>query len=364
MSCTGDANRTAYVTESLKKIARRIRTYVEGTYEPSMPPQLLDNLTDELLVIASEADTSVSAEEPALTGNARLRLLAWTAADARGATRPLEKALALAVGKRLDRQAQSVQAVLLQAVECATQDREELVGGDCSPAYVKSTRAEIDARVRAAFKKAHDEIYVGFWELVELLPGAEAAARTAAAEAAAHTAALADADGDDMPLDVPADSPPPSSTRAEGRCDFEKDLRENGLRFPWRLVEEYMQQKDNTVPPDLVKALGREAVQSMWQSVGKVRETLAGERWWSYGLPYFVQNLLREKSLDQETIQELEAKVADTERERAALDSENDELLDENAKLRAELQAARLLLAQHERAGWGRGRHVRMGNSW
>ena len=352
------------MTEALQKIARRVRTYTEGLYEPSMPPQLLDNITDELLVIASDAVTAVSAEEPALPGNARLRLLAWTVADARGATRPLEKPLALAVGKRLDRQAQSVQAVLLQAVECATQDREELVGGDCSLAHVSCTRPEIDARVQAAFKKAHDEIYVGFWELVELLPGAEAAARTAAAEAAARTAALTDADGDDFPLDMPAGSPPPSPTKAEGRYDFEKDLREQGLRFPWRLVEEYTQQQDNTVPPDLVKALGREAVQSMWQSVGKVRETLAGERWWSYGLPFFVQNLLREKSFDQETIQELEAKVADTERERAALDSENDELLDENAKLRAELQAARLLLAQHERAGWGRGRHVRMGNSW
>ena len=352
------------MTEALQKIARRVRTYTEGLYEPSMPPQLLDNITDELLVIASDAVTAVSAEEPALPGNARLRLLAWTVADARGATRPLEKPLALAVGKRLDRQAQSVQAVLLQAVECATQHREELVGGDCSLAYVSCTRPEIDARVQAAFKKAHDEIYVGFWELVELLPGAEAAARTAAAEAAARTAALTDADGDDFPLDMPAGSPPPSPTKAEGRYDFEKDLREQGLRFPWRLVEEYTQQQDNTVPPDLVKALGREAVQSMWQSVGKVRETLAGERWWSYGLPFFVQNLLREKSFDQETIQELEAKVADTERERAALDSENDELLDENAKLRAELQAARQLLAQHETAERGRGRHVRMGNSW
>ena len=352
------------MTEALQKIARRVRTYTEGLYEPSMPPQLLDNITDELLVIASDAVTAVSAEEPALPGNARLRLLAWTVADARGATRPLEKPLALAVGKRLDRQAQSVQAVLLQAVECATQDREVLVGGDCSLAYVSCTRPEIDARVQAAFKKAHDEIYVGFWELVELLPGAEAAARTAAAEAAARTAALTDADGDDFPLDMPAGSPPPSPTKAEGRYDFEKDLREQGLRFPWRLVEEYTQQQDNTVPPDLVKALGREAVQSMWQSVGKVRETLAGERWWSYGLPFFVQNLLREKSFDQETIQELEAKVADTERERAALDSENDELLDENAKLRAELQAARQLLAQHETAERGRGRHVRMGNSW
>ena len=111
------------MTEALQKIARRVRTYTEGLYEPSMPPQLLDNITDELLVIASDAVTAVIAEEPALPGNARLRLLAWTVADARGATRPLEKPLALAVGKRLDRQAQSVQAVLLQAVECATQHR-------------------------------------------------------------------------------------------------------------------------------------------------------------------------------------------------------------------------------------------------
>ena len=38
--------------------------------------------------------------------------MAWVVADARGATEPLEKALADTVGKRLDKQAQKVREAL------------------------------------------------------------------------------------------------------------------------------------------------------------------------------------------------------------------------------------------------------------
>jgi len=73
-------------------------------------------LTDELLVIASDVVKSVAAEAKALSGNAGFRLLAWTVADARGATEVLDKPLALTVGRRLDSRALTVREDLAQAV--------------------------------------------------------------------------------------------------------------------------------------------------------------------------------------------------------------------------------------------------------
>ena len=98
--------------EALKVLAQRIRRFPEGEYPPLPHPQLLNQLTDELLVAASDGVKSVAAEAPSISGNSALRLLAWTVADARSATTVLEKPLALTVGKRLDRQAGSVRAQL------------------------------------------------------------------------------------------------------------------------------------------------------------------------------------------------------------------------------------------------------------
>ena len=41
--------------EALRRLARRIRSYPEGKFPPSSPPALLFQLTDELLVVASDA---------------------------------------------------------------------------------------------------------------------------------------------------------------------------------------------------------------------------------------------------------------------------------------------------------------------
>ena len=41
-------------------------------------------------------------------------------------------------------------------------------------------------------------------------------------------------------------------------------------------MEDY-QQEDNSIPPDLAKALGREAIQVMWHSLEAQRETLLKE---------------------------------------------------------------------------------------
>ena len=112
------------VPEALRRLARRIRSYPEGEFPPSPPPALLFQLTDELLVVASDVVLSVGAEgSSALKHNAVLRLLAWTVADARGARKLLSMGDALTVGKRLDRQARSVRAQRLEIVEGAAHAR-------------------------------------------------------------------------------------------------------------------------------------------------------------------------------------------------------------------------------------------------
>ena len=84
-------------------LARRIRSFPEGQHTASPPPRLLHELTDEQIVVATRAVKAVAAEAPPLSGNRTYALLAWTVADARGAAVPLDRPLALTVGKRLDR---------------------------------------------------------------------------------------------------------------------------------------------------------------------------------------------------------------------------------------------------------------------
>ena len=100
----------------LETLARRFLPFPHGNFSPSPPPALLDKITDELLVVASDAVATVAAEQPRPpSGKSLLRLLAWIVADARGASTVLDKLLAETVGKRLDRQAQKVRSTLARA---------------------------------------------------------------------------------------------------------------------------------------------------------------------------------------------------------------------------------------------------------
>ena len=114
-TATGDVQRpteTSKVAIALKQLAQRIRTFPEAKFPPSPPPALLDRITDELLVLSSDVVAGVAKDGQPISANAALRLLAWTVADARGATVALDGPLALTVGKRLDRQARSVRVSL------------------------------------------------------------------------------------------------------------------------------------------------------------------------------------------------------------------------------------------------------------
>ena len=103
------------MSDALQALARRLRSFPGGDFEPSPPPHLLDDLTDELLVAASDAVAVVAAEvTPRVAGRARYRLLAWTVADARGAQQPLSKAEAETVGKRLEAQAKRTREALAE----------------------------------------------------------------------------------------------------------------------------------------------------------------------------------------------------------------------------------------------------------
>ena len=111
------------MSDGLRLRARHIRSITDGEFTPSPPPLLLPKLTDELLVIASDVVEAVGAEDKALARNGVFRLLAWTVADARGATVALDKALALTVGRRLISRADTVRGELAAAAAQAQEAR-------------------------------------------------------------------------------------------------------------------------------------------------------------------------------------------------------------------------------------------------
>ena len=298
-----------------------------------MPPRLLEKLTDELLVVASDVVAGVAAEEQPLSGNAALRLLAWTVADARGAAIAMDKPLALTVGKRLDRQSQSVRAQLTAPSERAAQQHLELESGGRSAALVAQARADIDAAERAASEAARHtargEVYVGFHELEGLLPAA------AAADAQASDGEAPGADDGEAP------KAPAFADTVAGRYSFEEDLRSQGCYVPWALVEDY-HQEDCSMPPDLVKRLGSEAAQVMQAMVGD--QKFVGEEWWTKGLPVFVKLLLMDVPLDRkyfdDRLADLEADAAREKEARQAVEAELEEAEDTVTSLRDQLLRA------------------------
>jgi hypothetical protein len=81
--CSGSQNGRLDIQSALEQRARRLVSVPEGTFSPSPLPALLDSLTDEQLVVASDAiaaaATAAAAEQvqPPPSGKALLRLLAW-----------------------------------------------------------------------------------------------------------------------------------------------------------------------------------------------------------------------------------------------------------------------------------------------
>jgi hypothetical protein len=158
----------------LEALARRILPFSEGNFSPSPPPHVLDKLTDEQLVHACNAVEGVAdAASAAVSGKARLRLLAWTVADARGAQIALDKALAETVGKRLQRQADRVRATLVAEAAAAEQARAKARSAAASDAALMANLSaeleRINDTVLDARQRAHEEVYIGFPELDTVL---------------------------------------------------------------------------------------------------------------------------------------------------------------------------------------------------
>ena len=148
------------VAESLAESALRLLRHPNGDFTPTGGTPLLEVITDTLLVVAADAVAAAATTSAGV--NDRYRLLAWVVADARGATIAMEKALALNVGKKLDRQAQKVR-VALDAIAATAMAARVAAAGDAQ------LLAAIYQTEQTALEAARAEIYVGFHELQGLL---------------------------------------------------------------------------------------------------------------------------------------------------------------------------------------------------
>jgi hypothetical protein len=157
-------------------LARRILAFPTGQYELSPLPPMLNELTDEIITVAVAAVEAVMAEQLARpSGKAQKRLLARVVADARGARAALDSTCAEKVGKRLERQAISVNSFVDEAVFNAAQaraDAQAAADADLTArATIRRDLAAIDADEKKKLQKLRSEVYIGFWELEALLPG-------------------------------------------------------------------------------------------------------------------------------------------------------------------------------------------------
>ena len=306
-----------------------------GRHDAPKPPALLDVLTDELLMVANDAVTAVAAElVPKASGNAQWRILAWTVAAARGATTNLDAALALTVGKRLDRQAQKVHADLAAARTAAEVERCSARAAAATDAtlagMLTATLVAIDVRERKALTAPATEEYIGFHELNGLLP---------------------------------EPPPPPAPLPASQAPSLPESY--NCVRYPW-LVESTHEQASYSagtasvettfppIPPDLAAVLGRDATQALWDDT--MQGAVLGrtpyqytDHWWCYGLPYAYKTLLAKHAILVEQLGKSETQVEELIDSCAArlsslheqLARDVDDLTEENERLSREATKAR-----------------------
>ena len=289
----------------LETLARRFLPFPNGNFSPSPPPALLDKITDELLVVASDAVATVAAEQPRPpSGKSLLRLLAWIVADARGASTVLDKLLAETVGKRLDRQAQKVRTTLARATKVAEFARSDLLTVLADSALASDgadRRAETDAAEKQAYEHARDEVYIGFHELEALLPGYVAPSRYPELVRIHEPAG-------------PATLPP--------------------------------------IPPDLAAALGPAACEEMQMRIQeegghRCLDPADSDVWWAVYLPAFVNDLRRERDAARLQASEADKTVNIT---NAALEREQAAGLEQTAGIQALVDRSRAsLIALHDR---------------
>ena len=174
-----------------------------------------------------------------MSGNSIFRLLAWTVADARGATAALEKPLALTIGRRLDSRAETVRDELAAAAAAVEECRVDLSNEE------RSTRREGELREYAAMfaeakaeqqrrvkKHARDEVCIGFHELESLLPK-EPASPTGLASPSLTS--------------PPSAIQPSTSPYVDPMDRLDTELRKMGVYYPWKLIEDFEQEDYSAV---------------------------------------------------------------------------------------------------------------------
>ena len=239
-----------------QRLAERILTSPDGNFKPSPLPQLLDELTYEDIAVAVDVvEAVVTKQQPRPSGRAQFRLLAWTVADARGAAAPLDRAVAEAVGKRLDRQAKRVRDAMKAVSAGARELRLQLSGGMADPATLKEGIAAVDVEERSRLEALRAEVYVGFHELNALLPDAEEEAEKDP-EHPVLAAALQTAEVQLKRQSAPASLP--------------------------------------AIPPDLARRIGPEGVQYIWDHALDNKIYPRRSEDWHIHLPYMIQNLILE----------------------------------------------------------------------
>ena len=113
-------------------LTKRLLAFAAGVYLPPEPPALLSSLTDEVLVMASDVVTATVVEwqgpHQSMSQRGQHQLLTQVVADARGYAldEPFDKALALTIGKRLERQATKVRDDIVVVAAAAAAERQRL----------------------------------------------------------------------------------------------------------------------------------------------------------------------------------------------------------------------------------------------
>ena len=151
-------------------------------FSPSSLPALLKELTHESLLAVLAAIVEASAELETKPGvRPTSRLVAWAVADAFaiGASKKLDNADALKLGKRLEAQGSRVVTTLGRAAASAEAQRElarSAAANELGPQgdELAGIIATIDAGEQRDVKELREEVYYNLLELDALVPAADA----------------------------------------------------------------------------------------------------------------------------------------------------------------------------------------------
>jgi hypothetical protein len=324
---TGDPERPSRLQTAFEERATRIMAFSEGNYAPSTSPALLDVLTDEDIIIAVAAIEAVAARQPTVpSANAQKKLLAAVVADARGATKLLDKSAALTVGKRLHRQAERVRAELDDAHSAAaaarTRTREAAAADTAARATIRADLAAIDADEQLALERLQREVYVGFSELDELLP---------------------------LPGDTADGLAATRIERARAAAEAAKEAEHEALCAS--LFESTVARLPD-MPPALTLALGPDGVQALWQCAGEERCHLdAPADWCNVTDPMApLACLVRKLVSEHREVEIYEEQISRNEKDLHSMDDLVDRFVNMNATMKRHIENQDRLVAATQAA--------------